>query len=364
MQIDFHHGVTYCVARLAGFKPESASIIAHSAQYVDDATSSGLIKFDNDALFQRISSAHKKLDYRNFEELANHRVWIPFHFLPGNQGSPASQAPTQDFTQRLICYPDSYVARDMVADCIRRQNRPYALHRLGVVMHVYVDTWAHQGFAGINHPINRASDLIDAEGNPDLVHRERIKKFFAENIINRITGMLIGDVFPLGHGSVLSYPDKPFLKWGYTNGLNEKVVRDNPTDFLQAAEQMCRWFQRFLAHDPQAVVPGLPLADRDLIAETLANTTEWKGEIRHQKWLDLIRAGKFSFGAEEIDYIGSGAGSWRAQALGTTAEGERTPYHYQPDFLSSNWKLFHDALLAHRFYIIHELLPQYGICVA
>lgn len=364
MQIDFHHGVTYCVARLAGFDPEKAAIIAYSAQYVDDATNNGLIKFDNDALFQRISSAHKMLDYRNFEELANHRVWIPFHFLPGNQGLPANQPPTKDFTHRLVCSPDSYVARDMVSDCIRRQHRPYGLHRLGIVMHVYVDTWAHQGFAGVNHSINRASDLIDAEGNPDLTHRERIKKFFAKNILNQITGMLIGDVFPLGHGSVLSYPDKPFLKWGYTNGLDEKVMRDNPKDFLEAAEQMCRWLQRFLVGDPNAEVPGLPPADRDLIAHTLANTTDWGGDIRHQKWLNLVQEGKFSFGAEKVTYIGSGAGSWRSQALGSNAEGKRNIYPYQQDFLYSNWKLFHDALLAHRFYIIHELLPQYGICVA
>jgi len=33
MQIDFHHGVTYVVARLAGFEHKAASIIAYCAQY-------------------------------------------------------------------------------------------------------------------------------------------------------------------------------------------------------------------------------------------------------------------------------------------------------------------------------------------
>ncbi len=34
MQIDFHHGLTYVVARLAGgFDHPQASIIAHCAQY-------------------------------------------------------------------------------------------------------------------------------------------------------------------------------------------------------------------------------------------------------------------------------------------------------------------------------------------
>jgi len=59
MQIDFNHGITYCVARLAGFEHEQASIIAYCSQYVDDATNCGLIKFDNGVIFSRISSAHK-----------------------------------------------------------------------------------------------------------------------------------------------------------------------------------------------------------------------------------------------------------------------------------------------------------------
>ena len=80
MQIDGHHTLTYIAARLAGFAHTKASIIAYSAQYVDDATNAGKLHFKNGAMYQRISSAHKMLDYRNTDELANHQVWIPFHF--------------------------------------------------------------------------------------------------------------------------------------------------------------------------------------------------------------------------------------------------------------------------------------------
>jgi hypothetical protein len=145
MQIDFHHATTYVAARLAGFPRDSADIIAHAAQYVDDCTSSGIINFDNEALYSRISSAHKMLDPRNADDLANHLVWIPFHFLPGNDGLGEGQNPIGTFINKLICKPDSPIARQMVRQTILEQDRPYGLHRLGVAMHVYADTWAHQG---------------------------------------------------------------------------------------------------------------------------------------------------------------------------------------------------------------------------
>ena len=53
MQIDFHHGATYVIARLAGFDADDALTVAYAAQYVDDATNSGVVKFDNDALYAR-----------------------------------------------------------------------------------------------------------------------------------------------------------------------------------------------------------------------------------------------------------------------------------------------------------------------
>lgn len=354
MQIDFHHGVTYVAARLAGFKHEDASIIAYCAQYVDDAINGGLIRFDNGAMFTRISSAHKMLDYRNFQELANYHVWIPFHFLPGNGGKKAGEDPEGKFIEKLICRPNSDVAQQMVRECIQRRQTAYSLHRLGITMHVYVDTWAHQGFAGVNHRVNEAKKLLDENDKPD------------RNLMDRLTNYFVSEALPLGHGAVLSHPDKPYLRWGYINGRGEKIRRNNPEDFLEAADNMCKAMQRYLLGDADAIVPGLPEADKSLIAWMFENIKDKNGHARHQKWLDAISQGKFSFGTANVDYIPKGQGSWKYQALGTEKlvdkDNEIFPYH--PSFLVSNWKLFHDALQAHQFYVIHDLLPKYGICVA
>jgi hypothetical protein len=370
MQIDFHHGVTYCLARLAGFDRSQAQIIAHAAQYVDDAIEEGPIRFDNGQVYKRIASAHKALDYRNFEQMANQQVWIPFHFLPGNDGMPAGQHISQQAIDRTICHPNSHVAQDMLRECIEQRQAPHGLHRLGISMHVFADTWAHQGFTGVNHEINRASDLLDALGQPDLKQRQRIRDFFAkamgEQLLDRVTGFFISEVLPLGHGAVLSYPDKPFLKWGYTNGLGLVVQRDNPQDFLTAAEEMCLWMQRYLAGNPQARVPGLPEGDRRAIAELLNGIREWESKARHERWLAAIGQGKFSFGAEEVAYIEEGSGSWVAEAFGVERPNFEDPRYQHPfsdRFAVSNWKLFQDAVAAHQAFIMQELLPRYGIAL-
>ncbi len=354
MQIDFHHGVTYLCARLAGFPHEDAQKIAYAAQYIDDATEASLIKFENGALFSYISSAHKMLDYRNFKELANHRVWMPFHFLPGNGGLPTGKEPSDQFIDKVICRPNSPIAQDMVRECIQQRTKPYGLHRLGITMHVFADTWAHQGFAGVNHRVNEARNLVNAEGQPDQELRDRVANYF------------ISEALPLGHGAVLSHPDKPFLRWGYTNGRGEVIVRDNPKDFLEAADQMCKVMQRYRQGNPDARVPGLIEKDKATIAALIESIIDQNKEVRHQKWLGAIAEGKFSFGREQVTYIPVGKGSWKQLSLGDEKRGDRgnEMYPYHPSFLQSDWKYFHDALQAHYFYIIHDLLPQYNICIA
>jgi hypothetical protein len=364
MQIDFHHGVTYTVARLAGFAHRDAKTIAYCAQYVDDATNSGTIRFDNNAMYTRISSAHKMLDYRNFEALANHYVWIPFHFLPGNGGKKAGENPDGSFIQKIICRPNSYVAQDMLRACIEERDALYGLHRLGVAMHVYADTWAHQGFAGINHEVNDIRALDDHD-QPDAGFLKKLKDYFGE-AFDEAASRFVAGALPLGHGAALSRPDRPYLKWSYKDSFGNTVRRDNPRDFSEAANEMCKAMQRFRVGNPDADVPGLPASDHNKIKEMLSTITDEKGEDRHEKWLKAIRNGYFNFPPVKLEYRHKGTGSWKHQALGTPKlkDKKNDIFHYDPSFLGSDWKLFHDAILAHRFSVIRDILPLYGICTA
>lgn len=355
MQIDFHHAVTYVVCRLAGLSARDAGVVAYAAQYVDDATNTGTVRFSNGAMYHRLSSAHRTFDYRNLEELARQQVWIPFHFMPGNGGAPAGEDPPGKFIEKLVCRPDSPPARDMVRLAIAKRGAAHALHRLGITLHTYCDTWAHQGFAGVSHRVNHAEDLRGPDGEPD------------ERIMTKLQNFFVRQTLPLGHGAVLGNPDKPYLVWSYTDGEGRRVERDNPRDYLAAMDAVARVVRRFVLGDPDADVPGLHPDDLAQIDHYLRAIDDHDDHARHERWMEAVRRGHFRFGAEPLEYHPKGEGSWKHVALGTVTEDdddEESAYEYSPEFFRCDWKLFHDALQRQRLDIVQVVLPRYGICVA
>jgi hypothetical protein len=351
MQIDFHHTVTYVCSRLAGFEHNEAEKIAYAAQYVDDATNSGVIKFTNNAMYNRISSAHSTFDFKNhFNQYENHLVWVPFHFLPGNGGKMAGENPEGSFIEKLVCYPDSPIANDVLAACIKDSDKSYSLQRLGITMHVFADTFAHQSFAGILHDINKIEDLT--------LHNED------QNFFDKMKADA-ANKFPMGHGPALTCPDKPYLEWEYVNEYHsEPIVRNNTEIFMNAVHNLVGHLGNYLYQVERKTVPDEVESDYKKIEENFKTFREQSGEERHERWLKSIADGDFSFGAQKLEYKAKGIGSWKHQAIGQdkSRDEDSDEFEYSNDFLSSDWKLFHDALQAHRFDVIHDILPRYGIC--
>ncbi len=354
MQIDFHHAVTYVVARLSGFKKEKAAIIAHAAQYVDDATSGGTVHFSNNAMYHRISSAHAMTDPNNFKKsIKNHMVWLPFHFLPGNNGLEAGKNPEGGFINKIVCTKNSPVAKDMVRQAILEKDKSYGLQRLGITMHVYADTWAHQKFAGVLHDINEVEDAVEVSDTG--VFKGGIGSWWRD--------LLDDTIPPLGHGRANVFPDMPFLTWEYKNNSGESITRNNPDDFCEAVDHMCMAMKRYRLGNPDDTdVTGIQKSDKDKIRLLFEGIKEKDGEKRHKEWLKRIAEGHFSFGPEKVHYSGKGKNSWKKEALGTNFD--ESVCQYSESFMASNWKLFHDAAQAHRFHVLHDLLPKYGICAA
>lgn len=395
MNIDFHHGVIFVLSRLAGFDDVEAGIIADSSQYVDDATDSGTASFATKQLYHFKSSAHKNLDYRNFKKLQNHLVWIPFHFLPSNEYDPSCPH-VPEFIQRITTRPNSHVAADMMANLCKRLKDDNFLFQLGIALHVYADTWAHQRFCGVNHKANEVEKILHAsEGH--YYHRKRheyyarhLKHFHRASywkyshgprrkIWDLILSKIISDALPLGHGALLSYPDRPYLTFEYIDGYGRKVKRNNTEIFMDAARHIWMWLYAIkqgerpegLGWSPRNFsendIPDRLKKDFQLIEENFSSFTEEDEIKRYEKWTEKIRAGEFSFGAGDIvSHTPEGRGSWVDLALGVSNERDidENSFKFDQKFFSSHWKSFRDAMEAHRTSVIHELLPTHGLCIA
>ncbi len=362
MQKDFHHAVTYTVARLAGFDHHSANVIGSSAQYVDDAIGEGVIDFTNGTQYRYIASAHKHLDRRNFRDQENRKIWIPFHFLPGNNGKrPRGKlAKGKDYRKKLITRRNSHVAQDMLRESIRSKNEPWGLHLFGIVMHVYADTWAHQDFIGKVDKYNNVK-IVDKDHKLDRAFLKKLKQFFKENF-DELLGRFVSGLLPLGHAAALACPDLPYLKWTYIR-KGEVVFRDNPKEYTLAVKHMYRAMCRFLTGDPEMKVADLSKETLKKFKYLFSKIKHPSPEVRHEEWVKLLRNDEFGFGSLELDYHEHGKQSWVFKATGHKSEDRLNdaPVELTTGFFSSDWKLFHDALLVHRFNIINRILPTYGI---
>jgi hypothetical protein len=353
MQIDFHHAATYVVARLAGFTHNEASTVAYASQYVDDSTNKGIIQFTNGNTYERIASAHKVFDVEhNCLNGEDYEVWVPFHFLPGNNGVPADTKQSVPLYQRLVCTPDSPLSADMWDQCRAKRADPNGLHRLGITAHVYCDTFSHQMFAGIRHPVNHVADLMHGAA-PDTGILERIESAAADEL-------------GLGHGGALTDPDLPYLVWKYTNGFRQLREVSNHDAFLLASRRLFSQFIYYLSRDANT-----PMESRDLgmIEHLIASNVTSDPGSRHQSWLASIQEGSFSFGKlsdaefHALNYLSYGVGSWKFLALGTreARDAVSQEFAYDDRFETSDWKKFHDALKDHQGFVLNVILPKYQL---
>ncbi len=292
----------------------------------------------------------------------------------------------------MICRADSPIARDMLSVALRDQNMRRRLHRLGIAMHTYADTFAHQGFIGALSKGNRAENVTSGNAIVDKGIRAISKKKLLTRIWVKIKAIwqLVMTSFqmairehksllkfwrdffrgdPLGHAATDTFPDQPYLVWQYTDYTGNLVTRNNPTTYMQAFNMMVKVMQAWWAEDKSMDLdkyPGMSAEDAAVMEKLIRQVTDPDGEVRHEEWCKAVAQGVFSFGPSTLSYQAKGVGSWKEAALYTTKKKDTgfEIYQYSPEFLDSHWKHFHDALQAHRADVVHGILLKYGICAA
>ena len=149
------------------------------------------------------------------------RIYPVFHFIPGDP--KAETAWRKDGQMHwLNTTPNSKNAHLILSTAFKTGN----LYRMGIALHGYADTWAHQNFTGYYNEFNSMTKPL-SPAVPDIGHAEA------------------------GHN-----PDWPALVWKDKRLIQSRV--DNRARFLQAASRMLDHIARYI--DP--LMPEKELQNR------------------------------------------------------------------------------------------------------
>lgn len=247
MHKDFHLYGTYLAARIAGFNHEDAGVISAAAQAVDDFTYETEYKsVQKNGFFDMLKDGimYRKDDpeyYRKGKDCPDRyfvrTLWTCFHFLPGDIDEVFNP---DDTNRKYITRPGgrlyNYVKTMLLSyngkiptDANQRND---VLARIGVALHVIADTYAHEGFCGIDTELNIAENIKITNFNKkvDLGVRHSSTRH-----VPVLAAELI-DFASIGHGTAGHIPDISWIdyiiEYKYRNeGEKEKK---NPEIFANA----------------------------------------------------------------------------------------------------------------------------------
>jgi len=200
---EFHYYTVFYLARQAGFADDAAYTLAYSSQYLDNALVSYQVNHTG-GVYETLVTHHF-----GFWDLSQEwDVWIPFHFYPA--GTDAQSPRRRDGgSNPLDVQPDSNRAKRMLVAALKSRD----LYRVGIALHTYADTWAHQNFSGRNEEWNR----LEARA----------------------------PVPPIGHAQAMRDPDSIDAVWHDPRIAPPADRVDNRARFLAAAGRIYRYLATY-----------------------------------------------------------------------------------------------------------------------
>jgi len=363
MQVDMHYYGTFAMARAAGLNAETCKTIATAAQFVDDNAFNKSMAFKDCARLDIISTAHHCASVKNINDSDQRYVWVPFHFLPGNEGI--------DYTERLICRQNSDIAKEMIEHHLSKANEPYAVTLIGIAAHVYADTFSHYGFSGVssrrNEVDNFTINLHDLSSDIEKYIKNKTDDFFTKNgpfggVFDNIKAVALDAIEKLsgalGHGAVATYPDRPYLKWDFVYEQYGKKTshRDNHETFLIACEELHSVFCRFASARADLVeFEAKPFSEiKKIVSNVLSTQAKCDGRI--EAWQKAASSGDlFPNGSEIIPSYSED--TWHNQ---------REAFSEMPDsraVLQQDVFRFYQAASIHRTYVLRDLLPKHDLLI-
>ncbi len=332
MNIGFHYFLTRVLAEKAGFIPADAQTIAYACQHVDDATAHTEIiihnlpnldykRIDQD-VFDPICTAHKGIENIRFAfENIRDTVLRPFHFIPKGWDENRSHYDFKTAPEVTLAVQLLNQALENLGDA-PPDGEPHtaALIKLGIALHSYQDTFAHQRFSARDDETENGVDDVRILKN----HKKSRLPSFAKGM--GFVGLEIG------HGLLGHFPDYFNTQVSYIDGEGNAVQFETNRRFMLAARKT---YDRLREHT------GSP-DNWEAISRDVERCMQ-KNRRRMCKWLKTFQSifPKISFDYHEND--------WKDAAIEEIEDGE---YEFRGCL---KWFRFHQAALDQRKFVIDQM---------
>jgi len=332
MQRDFHYNVIRILAEKAGFIPSEAQIIAYASQYIDDATEHKPIRLPLNVSFdfQRIKgnildpicTAYSGMRYlEGFKKSSQMKVFLAYHFLPPEPYNGQSN-------YSYITKHNSTLAKILLEETrneFTSSERTYSLIKLGISLHTYAYTWAHENFSGTHS---------DYDNNIAFIRFYDQSKWFSLTKAGKLKSKIVPAI---GHAEAGNFPDLPYLIWRYHKIKNQNLyIRNNLDIYIDAAYNIFN----FLKTLTNSFVKWESFSGRLINCLSFVNDSLNK------------RCYNYSENFPEIGFYYN-KNQWKNNFLfpknfNLTTEIKRKPIDYK-------WLLFHKAAFEHRKFVMSKI---------
>ncbi len=319
MNIEFHYYSVFIIAKKAGFSEKDCFTLAYSSQFTDDNTEICRVKIGKEEYKNYISQTMDILKPK--KELM--RIYPCFHFFPGDYES--NSAMRKDGKLHLLnTTPDSKNVRALLEKAIETKN----LYRIGIALHTYADSFAHQNFVGYYDCFNGMKGVI-------------------EKLLPNI-----------GHADAKTDPDIPGKIWKDKRLVSKNSLIHNTERFLQAAEKIFNYLWNL---NNESEMNGLKEKMKNETIQTLKKCyyKEFKrGDYYRRKRMKLY----FKYG-NMVEYD---KGKWLSEAVQTEPNIPEIPAsipekHFtcknKDNFFKSDWYKFQQAVKQHQQTALEILEP-------
>lgn len=263
MDINFHYFAVKTLAVKAGFSNNQAQIIAEFSQYVDDfnrllkLTCNNIPNYmttDNTFVSKFIVGNKLKPVTTGFSDIIDNvnialadgckYIVSPFHFIPNqvpaglaantevqNEYVNVATMPATMTNPSIITNLLTTVKTNYMQPNISNNQKDLYLVQLGLYLHIFADTYAHQGFSGYESNIN----------NKKITQYTRTgdsgKDIIKTNIYRALPSV--------GHANVGHFPDLTNYAFVMKDSQGKQEARDNTVIFLQVAQEIFGFLKSF-----------------------------------------------------------------------------------------------------------------------